>query len=49
MLLKVNGQPVRTRSEFRAALRDAKSGDIVTLIVYNVGRRQEQVVRLRMP
>jgi len=49
VILKVNGQPVRTRAEFRAALRDAKSGDIVTLIAYNVSRQQEEVIRLRMP
>src|SRR5467141_1994117 len=49
VILKVNGQPVRTRAEFRAALRDVKSGDIVTLIAYNVYRQQEEVIRLRMP
>jgi serine protease Do len=49
IILKVNGQPVRTRTEFRTALRDAKPGDIVTLIVYNVSITQEQVVRLRVP
>src|SRR5712692_9570155 len=49
VILKVNGQPVRTRAEFRAALREAKSGEIVTLIAYNVSRQQEEVIRLRMP
>jgi serine protease Do len=53
VLLKVDGQPVRTRLELRAALRKVKSGDIVTLLVYGLSddtsRRAQRVVRIKMP
>jgi serine protease Do len=53
IILKVNGSPVRTREEFRTALRTVRSGAIVTLIVYTPGNQnqpgQQRVVRLLMP
>jgi serine protease Do len=52
IILKVNGQPTRTRAEFRAALAGAKSGDIVTLTVLsrlNPTRWQQRVVRIKLP
>ncbi len=45
VILKVEGQPVRTESELRTALRNAGPGGIVTLIVYNP-QAQERVVRV---
>jgi serine protease Do len=49
IILKVNGQPVRTRAEFRKALEPVKAGNIVTLHVYGAGPRlgAQRVVRLR--
>jgi S1-C subfamily serine protease len=53
VILKVDGTPVRSRLDLRAALRRAKSGDIVTLLVYGLSdeptRRAQRVVRIRMP
>jgi len=53
IIMKVNGQPMHTREEFRAALRAIHSGDIATLIVYTPGNQaqpgQQRVVRLLMP
>jgi serine protease Do len=49
IILKVNGQPTRTRAEFRAALASVKSGDIITLAVLSRGPDgwQQRVVRIR--
>jgi len=54
ILLKVNGTPVRTRAEFRQALRGLKTGDVVTLQVqtWRAGNGSDwagRVVRLEMP
>jgi S1-C subfamily serine protease len=53
VILKVDGTPVRTRLDLRAALRKAKPGDIVTLLVYGMtddpSRRAQRIVRIRMP
>ena len=53
IIMKVNGQPMHTREEFRTALRAIHSGDIATLIVYTPGNQaqpgQQRVVRLLMP
>jgi serine protease Do len=45
VILRVEGQPVRTAAELRSALRQAGPGRIVTLIVYNP-QAQERVVRV---
>jgi serine protease Do len=50
IILKVNGQPTRTRADFRAALAGVKAGDIVTLSVLTYGPPDgwaQRVVRLR--
>ncbi|HXF95640.1 MAG TPA: Do family serine endopeptidase [Gemmatimonadales bacterium] len=47
VILRINGQPVRTRAEFRKALEGVKAGDIVTLQVYNPRFGAQRVVRLR--
>ena len=53
VILKIDGAPVRTRLDLRAALRKLKSGDIVTLLVYGLSddpsRRAQRVVRIRLP
>ena len=53
IILKVNGTPVRTREDFRTALRTLHSGDIATLIAFTPGNQsqpgQQKVVRLLMP
>jgi serine protease Do len=45
VILRVEGQPVRTEAELRAALKQAGPGRIVTMIVYNP-QAQERVVRV---
>jgi serine protease Do len=45
VILRVEGQPVRTEAELRAALRQPGPGRIVTMIVYNA-QAQERVVRV---
>jgi serine protease Do len=47
VILKMNGKEVRTRAEFRDALKSVKSGEIVTLQVYNARLGAQRVVRLR--
>jgi serine protease Do len=53
VILKVDGAPVRSRTDLRAALKKKKSGDIVTLLVYRLtddpSRRAQNVVRIRLP
>ena len=49
IILKVNGQPTRTRGEFRQAMSAVKSGEIVTLTVLSrtPDGWQQRIVRLR--
>jgi len=53
IILSVEGTPVRTEAELRAALKDAGPGGIVTLVLYNKalaqggGRRVERVQLVR--
>jgi serine protease Do len=49
VILKVNGTAVRTRAEFRAAMRALRSGEIVSLQVFNVASQGQGVVRIRVP
>jgi S1-C subfamily serine protease len=53
IILKVENQPTRSRADLRAALRNAKAGDIVTVVIYRKAgdgsRGAQRVVRLRMP
>jgi len=53
VILKVDGAPVRTRNDLRAALKKTKSGDIVTLVVYRLterpAQRAQNVVRIKIP
>ncbi len=53
VILKVDGTPVRSRNDLRAALKKAKTGDIVTLVVYRLtedpSRRAQNVVRIKIP
>ncbi len=45
VILRVEGQPVRTEADLRSALKQAGPGRIVTMIVYNP-QAQERVVRV---
>ncbi len=49
IILKVNGQPTRTRAELRQVLSGVKSGQIVTLTVLssNADGWQQRIVRVR--
>ncbi len=49
IILKVNGQPVRTRAELRQALANVKAGEIVTLTVLSstTDDWQQRIVRVR--
>lgn len=53
VILKVDGAPVRTRVDLRTALRKAKAGEIVTLVVYRLSDdrslRAQRIVRIKMP
>jgi len=47
IIMGVNGKPVRTREQLRAALQTVKAGEIVTLQVYSLGRAGREVIRLK--
>jgi len=49
IILAVDDKPSRTLAEFRAAVRAAKAGDIVTLQVFNPRLGTKRIVRLRIP
>jgi serine protease Do len=48
VILSVEGTAVRTPEELRAALRQAKAGDGVSLRVYNVPGKSKRVERVRL-
>ena len=48
VILSVEGTPVHTPDALRAALARAKSGDIVTLRVYNVPAKSRRIERVRL-
>jgi serine protease Do len=48
IILEVEGKPVKTTAELRAALEGLKSGDIVSLRVYNTQAKNRRVVRIRL-
>jgi serine protease Do len=48
VILSVEDTPVQTPEQLRAALANAKSGDIVTLRVYNVPAKQSRIERVRI-
>jgi serine protease Do len=53
IILKVDGAPVRTRTDLRAALSKVKGGNIATLVVYRAtpdgSRGLQRVVRIKLP
>jgi serine protease Do len=53
IILKIDGQPVRSRADLRAALRKVKSGDIATLVVFTLpgdgSEGRQRVARIRIP
>ena len=52
IIMNVNGRPTRNWEEYRAAIKDLKKGDVVTLRVFRLGQRadqgQERIVRLEL-
>ncbi|NUO93783.1 MAG: Do family serine endopeptidase [Gemmatimonadaceae bacterium] len=48
VILSVEGTAVRTPDELRAALRQARAGDVVSLRVYNVPAKTKRVERVRL-
>ncbi|MEO8633847.1 MAG: Do family serine endopeptidase [Gemmatimonadales bacterium] len=48
IILAVEGQPVRTENDLRAALRAAGKGSIVTLRVYNARAKVARIERIRL-
>ena len=48
VILSIEGQPVTTPDSLRAALREAKPGDIVSLRIYNVQAKNRRIERVRL-
>jgi len=53
ILMNVNGKPTRNWEEYRAAIKDLKRGDVVTLRIFRLPRQQdaagaERIVRLQL-
>ncbi len=48
VILSVEGTPVRTVEEMRAALSHVKQGDVVSLRVYNVPSKAHRIERMRI-
>ena len=48
IILSIEGTPVPTVEALRAALREAKPGDIVTLRLYNVAAKNRRMERVRL-
>ncbi|HKV71179.1 MAG TPA: trypsin-like peptidase domain-containing protein [Gemmatimonadales bacterium] len=52
VIMNVNGKPTRNWEEYRAAVKDLKKGQVVTLRVFQFGRNsdggQERIVRLEL-
>ncbi|HEY5413486.1 MAG TPA: hypothetical protein VIK41_01590, partial [Gemmatimonadaceae bacterium] len=48
IIMAVEGTSVETPEQLRTALAKAKSGDIVTLRVYNVPAKSKRVERMRI-
>jgi serine protease Do len=48
IILEIEGKPVRSVAELRKALEGAKSGDIVSLRVYNTQAKNRRVERIKL-
>jgi serine protease Do len=48
IILDVEGKPVKTPSELRNALKSYKSGDIVSLRIYNTQAKARRIERIRL-
>jgi hypothetical protein len=51
--MNVNGKPTRNWEEYRAAIKDLKRGDVVTLRIFRLPRQGDQagaerIVRLQL-
>jgi serine protease Do len=48
IILELEGKPVKTPAELRQALKDYKSGDIVSLRIYNTQAKSRRIERIRL-
>ena len=48
ILLELEGKPIKSVSDLRAALKQYKSGDIVSLSIYNTQAKTRRIERLRL-
>jgi serine protease Do len=48
LLLELEGKPVKSLAELRSALKGYKSGDIVSLTIYNIQSKARRIERLRL-
>ena len=48
IILSVEGTPVQTPEQLRAALNNAKTGSVVTLRVYNVPAKTKRIERVKL-
>jgi serine protease Do len=48
VLLELEGKPVKSLADLRSALKEYKSGDIVSLSIYNTQTKARRIERLRL-
>jgi len=48
IIIAVEGKPIRTEAELRAAIRDAGPGGILSMQVYNVALKQRRIERIKL-
>jgi serine protease Do len=48
IILELEGKPVKTPAELKAALKDYKAGDIVSLRIYNPQAKARRIERIRL-
>jgi S1-C subfamily serine protease len=48
ILLELEGKPIKSLGDLRAALKQYKSGDIVSLSIYNTQAKTRRIERLRL-
>jgi S1-C subfamily serine protease len=48
IIISVEGKPVRTEADLRAALKDEKTGSVVTLRVYNPRQQGRRIERIKL-
>jgi S1-C subfamily serine protease len=48
IIVSVEGKPVQTPEQLKAALQGVKDGDIVSVTVYNPGQQARRIERMRI-